>query len=922
MNVRLFAAGLCLAFSTSAFATGTHPRTIVTATQLSNLHSNITSSPYSTFYSGRSGVNLQNFWTAETSTAVDPGNPNHLTYLQENVAAGPYLHGYAILSQIMPSCTDAWCVQAVDLDQIRHELEKMCHFDASAYGGPGASQYYQYASDCDTDTADELRSAAITYDVMYGSLSTMGAEGTGLISACENEIGYVAQSLILDVGLQGLDTYPDAGYPGMCRQGAYWYNDYTNDHSWVNYSAIGTAAQALNGVTSPLSGWPASSVPSSWLTTAENAAGKIRKAQDFSTDGAWHEGLGYTNYGLFSMMQFWMGQVIVSSSYSTDKSNLVHNYGQFVLYQQQPNHPHVSGYGEADNNWVRPDMLAILRWIGQRWSDTPASYATEAATRFTTNPLDNGSGLGGWFIRSEFAPAFALELIAFSPTAPIANMSTAPKDIYNDNEQSFIMRTDTSYGSSDLGMVVTLKAGGYLGGKGLRNNMTLSPDFDFLNYSHDHIDDMGLWIYGNGGWLLPEQGGYDCCDSPRTTEQDTDAHNSMLFSGGGAIPHPMNVGANGDGKSDRAAGPGTDQNAYDPVHDTPAWYKNRSAAMPLAASTGDYAFAMASTGNYSGVTLYPSNSYLKGWTRTIGLTRDSFIVLRDRIDRTADLTSITQVFHSMSPPSEGATGVDGSNANWIHLDNHISQADVPSDPNLAVTVTPSDTALGIYMVSPQAGSWSAVTSEVDDYANTTHYGEMYSSNGRFGRVRVSQSLSTRQATFLEVMWPTTNANWSSRPTIQPLDTSTPSAGFSVGLGSAGTEEWIFNVNSASSETYGDLTFSGGLGDNNQFGLVRYTVGAPPFGSKSISRSAIVGPGRLKIDPGVRSSWDGTLLDVGTTAITIEATYPRSGVIALSGPASSIVGVKVYAAGTPTSITYNSHTVSYTVSQNVATITSM
>ncbi len=75
-------------------------------------------------------------------------------------------------------------------------------------------------------------------------------------------------------------------------------------------------------------------------------------------------------------------------------------------------------------------------------------------------------------------------------------------------------------------------------------------------------------------------------------------------------------------------------------------------------------------------------------------------------------------------------------------------------------------------------------------------------DGEFGYVTVAPQTAQSSVVFLEVLWPTTVAQWGNLPNVQVLAANSPQNGFSVPVG-ASKELWIYN-------TSGNTTSDGGL----------------------------------------------------------------------------------------------------------------
>jgi hypothetical protein len=603
-----------------------------------------------------------------------------------------------------------------------------------------------WATDRDLSQAQDILSGAIGYDLLFDLLSsTQRQVCRARISASASDLANAAES------------------------GIWWTADLVNNHNWVNFAAIGVAGQALEGEDGNAD---------RWRDIARINFQKVKAVQDLVTDGSWHEGIGYLEFGLGRSIPYWLGAVRRGST--DDRTALLSKVGRYILYAQLPNQPRVHVMTHGDWNWSRPGLIAVLRWAARRYSDP---FAAEAARRWDLDPR---------LTRQEFGLDYALEYISYDPQVPTLDLSQVSLDVYNEDQQSVILRNSWNYGKqapqSDT-VVVGFKAGVFGGRGNFERVRTCAYPEGLLNISHDHEDDLGLWIYGKGGWLLPEAVAYNCCYTNTTEYQSTSWHNTFLFDGQGQL---------GDRKTvDRQTGKNCGTTS-------PSWFYAREASMLLHASTDHYAFARA-----DGRALYPVTLNVTELLRTVGFSREhgGFIALHDKVSLSV-ARKIEQLFHSMTPSATNDT-----DRPWLRLTNL----------NSAV--------LAVRILSPSAYQ-ATVSTQVSN-----NYREDMDDDGRFGLVRVAPSTAATQATFLEVLWPTRTTEWASRPSVQPLDGANPARGFAVPLG-AGQERWVYNTSDATSA--GGLTLHGA-----DIGIVRSDGHGVP------QRLVLSGRGSLSDEAGLR-----------------------------------------------------------------------
>ena len=126
-------------------------------------------------------------------------------------------------------------------------------------------------------------------------------------------------------------------------------------------------------------------------------------------------------------------------------------------------------------------------------------------------------------------------------------------------------------------------------------------------------------------------------------------------------------------------------------------------------------------------------------------------------------------------------------------------------------------------------------------------------------VVVATAAPVNSARFLELLWPTTTPEWSSRPTAVALDSGAPQNGMTVPL-STGGESFILNTSGATTQA-GGLRIEGAR--TSDLGVVRLD-GAGGF--SRLMLEAVAG-GRLKDQDGAR-----TLLDLGDNSGMLEVAF--------------------------------------------------
>jgi hypothetical protein len=614
----------------------------------------------------------------------------------------------------------------------------------------------------DLAQAAYLRNAALAYDLLYPALSD--GERSTVRARLADSAANLSQA---------------------AANGIWWTRDYTNNHNWVNFSALGLAGYALRGEDLRADGW---------VRQALDNAARLQPVFDAVKDGSWHEGRGYLEFGLFSQVPFWISAQ--RQGVTVGDSALVRQLGRYVLATQAPGHERLPVVTNGDANWSRPGLPLLLHYTAARFRDP---YAQEAARRWEadTNPVTARSGAS----ESIYFPA--MQYVVYDPTVPAVDTARVPLDFYADDQQTAVMRT----GWGPDATVLAFK-NGVFGGRGNFERVKAGrPPGTYINFGHDHVDDLGLSLYGKGGWYLTETHAYNCCGNPGGDYgYSTRYHSSLLIDG---------VGQLGD---DRGTRHGSSQHA---------WFFSREASMPLHVSTQHYAFARG-----DGTRLYPSSLGAESLLRTTVLSRDGYAVLHDQA-RFGSARRVEQLFHFQLSASAGGGWVKGTNEN--------------------------DHVLGIRTLAPAA---------VSTAIGTLNSNECYSlcpgtaDTGFFSHARVGPRTAATDTTFLELLWPTTESGWASRPDAQPLDVANPERGFTIPL-PGGPERWVYATGTTT--LAGEHRLDGGqigVARSSQSGLLQRValLGQGSLFDKGGSRLLLATPG----DGVAEVAFTGTRADVSGT----------------------------------------------------------
>src|SRR5512140_3511748 len=223
----------------AARATKTGAATVWDSASLNTLLNNRTSAGWADLYSGRpapvagrAGANLVDLMGRLSDSASLIA-----TYQANHVQIGYEAGGYALLSVLtatsLPPAASRNAPFALDL------LRSLCGINnASGISfdcrndpwDPTASG----ASDCDSNQAAAVRSLSLALDALWTQLPAADA------STCVDILHQHAESLY-QASIGNGATFCVGTSPG------WWRSDWTNNHSWNNFAAIGVAGQALEG---------------------------------------------------------------------------------------------------------------------------------------------------------------------------------------------------------------------------------------------------------------------------------------------------------------------------------------------------------------------------------------------------------------------------------------------------------------------------------------------------------------------------------------------------------------------------------------------------------------------------------------------------------------------------------------------------
>ncbi len=477
---------------------------------------------------------------------------------------------------------------------------------------------------------------------------------------------------------------------GLSGAGTWWEHEYLQNHNWINHDAVGLAALAIEGEVAGTDAWRG-------YATANAKA--ILDATSGIVDGSWHEGAGYLDYGLLFHLPF-LEALRRAGHEDLREMPLLRGLAGLRAHAQIPEQPAASVLPYGDFYGIgRTDGLMPLRWAASRYGDGLAQAAA-----------DREAAAG----RGSYAPEIndqVLEFLFYDPAIPAADLAGEPLDWFGSDLQAAIFRSSWTGG----GTLVALKAGSYGGRSAWQRYGLGDPSIGTLNFGHDHADDNGFYLYGNGTWLAPEVAGYGAGNA-----NGSELHNVLLVDGQGQLVE--------QGLVDEAQ-------AY-------SWFGSREGVVSFHGSSEHFGYSVG-----SGEKLYPESLGLSRWDRHLLFLDRQVVVLRDVVEATQP-HAFAWLCHFLDGASQ-----DGS---WIQ------------------GLAKNGQALGVAVVGPASWTFSATTQTAPRFGAQNGIdpdGTAYAAT-----VTAPAAAST---TFLTALVPVAAAAWSGRPAVSPLDPDARDAGLSL-----------------------------------------------------------------------------------------------------------------------------------------------
>ena len=625
-----------------------------------------------------------------------------------------------------------------------------------------------------------LLGTSVAYDWIYETLSAADR------ATIANKIGVEAQRV--------------AAY----LPNAWWVDQYMQNHNWIDTAGLGMAALALQGEDARAS---------AWLSLVRDNLEKLKVTIGQIPDGSWHEGLPYEGYGLAMALPFWQAMRHAGSDY-TDMG-LLRGYGTMLLYAGTADDP------EAGDPAVRR-LHPLARVAGGADRALLGLPLRRRICRGRVAAVHQCRGPGS-FLPELWYEVF--EFIGYDPAVVAADPHTLPLDAAFADSGAATLHSSWNTGDLALGFKATV-----YGGFANFNRLAVqgSPAGGWIDWGHDHNDDMSFWLFGRGVWLAPEAMGYDAGRSTDYTypANQTAYHNVLLVDGQGQL---------GDVRV-------SDSNWNNP------WFFSR-VSRPLFTPTGTADYAIAGG---KGAQLFASSLGISRWDRVVVLARGRYALVRDDVEAGAA--------HDYDWTCHFNDGVSVDTASgWVQGTGKSGQS------------------LGVRVLSPSA--WSATTG-----TQTAELMDQFDPDAKVSWVRVRPATKAASAQFLTALIPVATAQWSSRTPVERLDANDVGAGAVVAPGSALEERWIFARAGAAGKTAGDLVLAGsqaGMAARDASGAA---IRAVLFGQGSLSDQ---GGARLLLATqsanAIEAKLSGTTLAVtGNPVHDFQAWAPAAAAVTLNG----------------------------------------
>lgn len=358
----------------------------------------------------------------------------------------------------------------------------------------------------------------IKYTLSYLNWTEWAGDGAGvhglghahLLQGCCLAYDWTAEDMPQSIRWQirdGLSTKAALLYTDSIDTGIWWARSYNQNHNWIKHSAVGLAALVLEGEVD---------AAADWIVSATENMTRVQFLLNGITDGSWHEGLGYQNYGLALSLTFLRGLYQLKGV-----DLLPHTYK--VAYPLWRVYNYLYGasetalvYSDQDAGWDNGyEPRHLLRHCAKEHQDGLAEWMAQQIDAAVPRQAQVST-----------VPWYVLEFLTYDPTVVAEAPTDLPLDKVLEDLSGVIWRS--GWGGDDL--VFSLKSGYYGGRNALEKYLAGSYPFDQaggkqFNVDHGHGDLNTFSLYKGSVGLTSETTG----DGLKASSY----HNTVLVNGAG-----------------------------------------------------------------------------------------------------------------------------------------------------------------------------------------------------------------------------------------------------------------------------------------------------------------------------------------------------------------------------------------------------
>ncbi|MFC4779176.1 DNRLRE domain-containing protein [Paenibacillus sp. GCM10023252] len=333
----------------------------------------------------------------------------------------------------------------------------------------------------DLGAGHSLESLGLVYDWFYDSLNE--AEKKSL----RDKMIYMGEYLY--------DTLE-----GEDGQYSWFMYSYLNNHLWISAGGLAAAGAAIYGE------YPEAN---KWFTLLTKRFDNV--LANISDDGSSQEGPFYALYGGFSLIKYMeIAKKFLDIDYF--ETDGMKNFFDYRLYNQIPLNSSTPRNIIVDTADTPRDNFgqtydALIRNLAKNYQDGTAQWLVdeyEARGINTSNTMEFG------------------DLVFYDASVAPVDPVTANKPFFKLFEDLGLVYARNDWSGNES--LVTFKSGPYVGKKAMELNPTTREAY--ANGGHVHPDQNNFTIYGNGEWLIRDDG---------YAAKYTSNHNTLLINGLGQL---------------------------------------------------------------------------------------------------------------------------------------------------------------------------------------------------------------------------------------------------------------------------------------------------------------------------------------------------------------------------------------------------